>query len=53
MATDDERLLEGEIRRALARHRAIRDLVGRLHADGEISIEVHNKIVRLTRDDQG
>lgn len=51
--TDDERLLEGEVRRALARLRAVRTLVGDLHKEGEISTETHNKIVLLTREEQG
>lgn len=53
MKSDDERLLEGEIRRALARLRAIGVLVGDLHREGLISTETHNKIIRLTRENQG
>ena len=51
--TDDERLLLGEIRRALARLRAIRTILDELRSEQLVSPEAYDRLVRLTREEQG
>lgn len=51
--TDDERLLIGEIRRALARLRAIRTILDELHSEQLVSPEAYERLVKLTREVQG
>lgn len=51
--TDDERLLTGEVRRALARLRAVRNVLDQLLNEEEITVATYNKLVVLTHEEQG
>lgn len=53
MATDDERLLAGEARRAYARLRSVREALDALRSEQRISPEAYQALWALTREEQG
>lgn len=51
--TDDERLLSGELRRALGRLLMIRAKLDELRSETMINPEAYNELVKLTREENG